>query len=100
AASRESSVLAATLNFLGQDVSTVFIRLGQMSKSVVTNEAELNRLGVATRDASGHFLNQVQLLDSVRSAFSKMSNTAEKTRLEILLFGGRGGPRDLLDHPH
>jgi hypothetical protein len=76
----------------------VFIRLGQLSKTAQQYEPELRRLGVTTRDANGDFLNQVAIIDSVRSALSKMEDGTRKARLEVLLFGGRGGLGQLVDY--
>lgn len=85
-----SSQLAATFQYLGVPIDQLIPRMARLSNTVHSHEDELKALGIATRDSNGAFLNQVQIIDNVRSKLSQMTDGTAKARLEVLLFGGHG----------
>jgi hypothetical protein len=90
ATAEQASALAGAFNYVGVPIDQITSMIGQMTKNVQTHEAALNHLGIATRDANGLWLNQVQILNNVRSSLSTMADGEQKATLIAETFG-RGG---------
>jgi hypothetical protein len=90
AAAEDTSRLIGTYQLLGVSTDNLGTRMGMLSKVVVNNEATVNAYGIATRDASGHLLNQVQIVENARSALSKYADGTTKAAVMTKLFGRAG----------
>jgi hypothetical protein len=97
ASAEASSRLAGTLVYLGAPIGSIVNLLGQMSRNLDENEDRLNAAGVATRENSGALLNQVQILENARQAFSRYGDGTAKAALIAREFG-RGGLQVLVDY--
>ncbi|MCR4295514.1 MAG: hypothetical protein NUW21_08265, partial [Elusimicrobia bacterium] len=97
ASATASSKLAGTLVYLGAPIGSIVNLLGQMSRNLEENEDRLNAAGVVTRDNSGALLNQVQILENARQAFSRWGDGTAKAAIIAREFG-RGGLQVLVDY--
>jgi hypothetical protein len=87
ATAEEASRLVGVLEILGTNVEALEPAFRQMAEEIINNEQKFTALGIAVRDNSGNLLDTVTILDSTRSALSKMENGATKTALAADLFG-------------
>lgn len=81
ATAQESSKLAAALSYLGAPASSIVSMLGQIAQKLPTMESQLNAVGAATRDSNGVMLNQVQILQNMRTALSGYADGAQKAAI-------------------
>jgi hypothetical protein len=93
-----TSLLVASLGFLGESADSMNTILSQLGRNLPTQEKQLNNLGIATRDAGGNFLDAITIIDNVRSTLSKTSDGFGKMEQVIALFGGRGALGKLTEY--
>jgi hypothetical protein len=80
----------AIYQFFGGTADQFETQLVRLAARLQTNTATLNAYGVATKDAAGNNLNQIQILTNLREVFSKLGDDQSKTALLFKLFGQRG----------
>ena len=98
ASAEASSMLVATLGFLGETTGNVAVIFSQLARNLPDNEAKLNALGVTTRDVNGQMLDAVTIIDNVRSTLSRSTDGFAKMTQVIELFGGRGAIGKLAEY--
>jgi hypothetical protein len=91
------SKLTGVMVELGVPISDLTNRLGRLAVSVQSHEAELNALGIATRDSNKVMLSSTQLVENMRAVFSTLPAGIAKARLEVLGFG-RGALGTMADY--
>jgi hypothetical protein len=74
----------------GVDVDTLAKGLQKASVAAVNNSPAFGKLGIATRDASGHVKSMGQLLPELTDKFSKMQAGPQKTAAIMAIFGKSG----------
>ena len=90
AAAEDTSRLIGTYQLLGIGTENLGTRMGQLSKVIVNNEQTVNAYGIATRDASGHLLNQVQIVENARHQLARYADGTTKAAVMTRLFGRAG----------
>ena len=89
----KASLLDYTFKQFGMTGANVTQLLSQLTRHVVANEAEVNALGVATRDANGHLRSTYDIFDSMRQVMSNAADGTAKTAdmLKLLARSGSAG---------
>jgi len=89
----QASVLLYTFQHFNLDAGMATRVILQLSRHVEDNEDKFVKLGVATRDATGHFRNAYEILQSVRQVLSQSADGIEKNdaMMKLLARSGAGG---------
>lgn len=90
ASAEAASQFAGQLEYLGISTDGIGNRLGMLAKGIKAHEAELTRLGVSIRDASGAYLDEITIVNRARDAISGLGDGLAKTNLARDLFGRSG----------
>jgi hypothetical protein len=89
----QASVLLYTYQRFSLDTAMADRTILQLSRHVAENEDKFAKLGVQTRDTTGHFRNAYEIFDQVRHVLSQSGDSIEKNvaMMELLARSGAGG---------
>lgn len=82
-----ASVYQTALQHLGIDSSVLVDATGKMSKAIGSNEEAFQKLGIATRDSSGHFLAAGDVLTETIARLQQIKNPIDQNIVGMQLFG-------------
>ena len=86
----ETSTLIAVMEHLGMTTEGLQRLTAQFGKNLVTNETLFTRLGIATRDANGQYLDAYTIIGNTRRAFAEAGASLESTAAAQELFSRTG----------
>lgn len=84
---QEASGLAGALQKIGVSTETYTSASQRLNRQVITHEQELNKLGLATKDASGKILDQQTLMKNAVTVLSDYEQGTSRNMLAQRLFG-------------
>lgn len=86
----DASRLAHAFTMTGTPIDVASKSLGLFSKKLVGSKGDFDKMGIATRDASGAMLPMSDILASTADIFAKMPAGPERSSAAMKLFGRSG----------
>jgi len=96
ATAEETAKFVGVLKYLGVPTNGLINMIGQMSRNLDLMQPKLTAWGIATQDANGKTLDQIQILMNARKALQDYGVGTAKANLIAREFG-RGGLKTLVD---
>jgi hypothetical protein len=83
----KAASLSMALKAIGSSADEYAMMALKLDMHVKSNESSLTQLGVATRDANGHLVGQVQLMDNAIATMQKYKAGTDQNEFALQVFG-------------
>lgn len=85
--SEQTETLNLATKMVGSSTEAMTSGMNRLARQLVSNEADINRLGVATRDSGGHFLDTITILTNAGVALGNYGAGMGRLEAATRMFG-------------